>query len=257
MGKRDYTEMGGAGQIFLTTHWSLIEAIGSQGQDQDRALIGLLLERYWRPVYCYLRRKGYSNEEAKDLTQGFFHEVVLHRHIIEKADQAKGRFRSFLLMALNYYLNDVKDAETAQKRIPKEKLVRLDFVEETELSASIQELTPEDCFDSTWISTLLERALIQVEAQCHEDNKTVHWYVFRDRVLQPIMNQITPPSLKDISSKYGIENDAAVSNMIVTIKRRLQKAMRENLRCSVISDELVDHEMEDLKRFFPKIAQES
>lgn len=242
--------------MFLTTHWSLIEAVGSQGQDQDRALIGLLLERYWRPVYCYLRRKGYNNEEAKDLTQGFFHEVVLHRHIIEKADPAKGRFRSFLLMALNYYLSDVRDAETARKRIPKEKLVRLDFIEETELPTSIQELTPEDCFDSTWISMLLERALIQVEAQCHEDNKTVHWYVFRDRVLQPIMNQNTPPSLKDISSKYGIESDAAVSNMIVTVKRRLQKAMRENLRCSVISDELVDHEMKDLKRFFPKIAQE-
>jgi hypothetical protein len=70
------------------------------------------------------------------------------------------------------------------------------------------------------------------------------------------MVQVTPPSLKEIGSRYGIDNDAAVSNMIVTVKRRLQKAMREHLRQSVISDELVDHEMEELKRFFPKIAQE-
>jgi hypothetical protein len=256
MGKRDYTEMGGAGEVFLTTHWSLIEAAGSQEQDRDCALIGLLLERYWKPVYCYLRRKGYGNEDAKDLTQGFLHEVVLHRHLIEKADSAKGRFRSFLLMALNFYLSDVKDAETARKRIPKEKLVRLDFVEETELPTSIQELTPEDCFDSTWISVLLEQALAEVEAKCHEDDKTVHWYVFRDRVLQPIMDQVSPPPLKEIGSMYGIDNDTAVSNMIVTVKRRLQKIMRERLRCSVISDELVDYEIEDLKRFFPKIAQE-
>lgn len=159
-------------------------------------------------------------------------------------------------MALNFYLSDVKDAQTARKRIPREKLVRLDFIEETELPASVQELTPEDCFDTTWISVLLERALAHVEAQCHEDDKTVHWYVFRDRVLQPIMDQAEPPSLKEIGSKYGIDNGAAVSNMIVTVKRRLQKAMREHLRQSVVSDELVDHEMEELKRFFPKIAQE-
>lgn len=243
--------------MFLTTHWSLIEAVGSQEQDRDRALIGLLLERYWRPVYCYLRRKGYSNEEAKDLTQGFFHEVVLHRHLVEKADPAKGRFRSFLLRALNFYLSDVRDAETTRKRIPKEKLVCLDFIEETELPTSVQELTPEDCFDSTWISVLLERALTQVEAKCHEDDKTVHWYVFRDRVLKPIMEQVAPPSLKEICTRYGIDNDTAVSNMIVTVKRRLQKTVREQLRCSVVSDELVDHEVEELRRFFPKIAQES
>ena len=74
-------------------------------------------------MYCYLRRKNYDNERAKDLTQGFFHEVVLNRALIERADQAKGRFRSFLLHALNEYLIDEQRKETAQKRIPKDKLV--------------------------------------------------------------------------------------------------------------------------------------
>ncbi|MCU0918646.1 MAG: hypothetical protein MUC88_29425, partial [Planctomycetes bacterium] len=76
MGRRDQTDMGGDGQTFLTTHWSLIEGIQSEG-DPEQALIGLLLQRYWKPVYCYLRHRGYPNEQAKDLTQGFFHEVVL------------------------------------------------------------------------------------------------------------------------------------------------------------------------------------
>jgi len=69
----DYTSMGGTGQVFLTTHWSFIEDAGSTDEDKNRALVGLLLNRYWKPVYCYLRRKGYNNEQAKDLTQGFFH----------------------------------------------------------------------------------------------------------------------------------------------------------------------------------------
>src|SRR5512136_3003846 len=99
MAVRDQTDMGGTAETFLTTHWSLIEGVQKHA-DPDRALIGLLLERYWKPVYCYLRRKGYKNEDAKDLTQGFLHEVVLDRQLIQRADPAKGRFRSFLLHAL-------------------------------------------------------------------------------------------------------------------------------------------------------------
>ena len=98
MREKDQTDMGGERETFLTTHWSLIEDVQS-GDDKDRALIGLLLDKYWKPVYCYLRRKGYNNEQAKDLTQGFFHEVVLSRELVRRADQSKGRFRSFLLHA--------------------------------------------------------------------------------------------------------------------------------------------------------------
>ncbi|MBN2314062.1 MAG: hypothetical protein JXM79_09040, partial [Sedimentisphaerales bacterium] len=99
MENSDWTNMGGARQTFLKTHWSLLEGIQKRG-DKERALIGLLLERYWKPVYCYLRRKGYDNEQAKDLTQGFFHDVVLDRDLIDRADPSKGSFRSLLLHAL-------------------------------------------------------------------------------------------------------------------------------------------------------------
>src|SRR5512137_1615429 len=100
MAPRDQTDMGGTAETFLTTHWSLIEGVQKQ-QDPDRALIDLLLGRYWKPVYCFIRRKGYANEEAKDLTQGFFHEVVLNRHLFERADPNRGSFRSLLLHALH------------------------------------------------------------------------------------------------------------------------------------------------------------
>ncbi|NIP51746.1 MAG: hypothetical protein GWN94_15880, partial [Phycisphaerae bacterium] len=128
MREKDETEMGGERETFLTTHWSLIEDVQSR-EDKDRALIGLLLDKYWKPVYCYLRRKGYGNEEAKDLTQGFFHEVVLSRELIRRADQSRGRFRSFLLHALNQYLIDEKRRQTSLKRIPRNKLVPLDFTD--------------------------------------------------------------------------------------------------------------------------------
>jgi hypothetical protein len=256
MRRDDYTDIGGTGEVFLTTHWSLIQGVSSSDEDESRALIGLLMNRYWKPIYCYLRRKGYNNEQAKDLTQGFFHEVVLERHLIENADAAKGRFRSFLLMALDRYLVNVQQMETAQKRRPKGRLVSLDMVEPPELPQSLKRCDPEDVFRYAWISGLLERVLEQVEAKCYEDGKTVHWCLFRDRLLRPIIERIEPVPIKELCARYGIEDSSKVSNMIVTVKRRFQAILKQHLRESVISDEHVQGEVEEIQRFFPKIAQE-
>ena len=256
MGRDDYTDIGGTGEVFLTTHWSLIQGVDSSNKDKSRALIGLLMNRYWKPIYCYLRRKGYDNEQAKDLTQGFFHEVVLERHLIENADTAKGRFRSFLLMALDRYLVNIQQMETAQKRMPKGKLVPIDMVEPPELPGTLMSSTAEYAFCYAWVSDLLERVLQQVEARCYEDGKTIHWCIFRDRLLKPIIERSHPVSIKELCAKYGIEDSSKVSNMIVTVKRRFQTILKQHLRDTVISDDYVQAEVEEILRFFPKIAQE-
>jgi RNA polymerase sigma-70 factor (ECF subfamily) len=207
MKRDDMTDMGGVGEAFLTTHWSIIKNVGSSDEDRNQALISLLLTKYWKPVYCYLRRKGHDNEQAKDLTQGFFHEVVLGRSLIQKADQSKGRFRSFLLIALNRYLITAKTGQAAQKRIPKSKLVSLDVTDLPELRQTASELTPEDSFNYAWISALLEQVLQEVEAKCHEDGKTVHWHIFHDRVLEPIMEKNEPPSIWNSKRGHGVQYD--------------------------------------------------
>jgi len=257
MSRDNYTDMGGTGGAFLTTHWSLVEGVASTDEDHRRALISVLLQRYWKPVYCYLRRKGYANEEAKDLTQGFFHEVVLERHLVEKADPDKGRFRSFLLMALNHYLANVRKYDERQRRSPKGKLVPLEMVEPPELSQLAAKANAEDCFNYAWVSALLERVVADAEADCHRDGKTVHWHLFYDRVLAPITDRTDPVPLAEICARYGIEDEAQASNMIVTVKRRFQRLLREHLRHSVLSDELLSEELQEIKRFFPKLAQEN
>jgi len=256
MGRDDYTAMGCSEQAFLTTHWSLIEGVNSGEEEESRILIGLLMDRYWKPVYCYLRGKGYDNEQAKDLTQGFFHEVVLERHLVEDADAAKGRFRSFLLMALDRYVAKVREKQTAQKRTPRGKLVPLDIVEPSDLPNYTSGSTPEDTFNYAWISALLEQVLAQVEAKCYEDGKALHWRVFRERVLEPIMNRTTPPPLGTICARLGIAASAMASNMIVTVKRRFRVAFQRQLRNSVIADEYLEEEIEAIRRFLPEMAQE-
>jgi hypothetical protein len=256
MKRDDYTSIGGTGGAFLTTHWSLFEDMASMDEDKNRALIGLFLNSYWKPVYCYLRRHGYDNEQAKDLTQSFFHEVVLERDLVDQADPAKGRFRSFLLMALNRYLANVRKSQECQRRKPKGNLISLEIVEPPELSQLVEKSDPEDCFNLAWVSGMLEQALEDVESKCRNDDMTVHWQVFCDRILEPIMNRTDPAPFKDICIKYGIEDEVTASNMIVTVKRRFQAIIREHVRKSVMTDQQVAEELEEIERFFPKITQE-
>ena len=250
----DQTDMGGTREAFLTTQWSLIEGIKA-GEDKDRALIGHLLEGYWKPVYCYLRRKGYDNEHAKDLTQAFFHEVVLNRDLVRRADQTKGRFRSFLLYALNRYMAKQSLKEKALKRIPKEKVVCLDLVEPPALPESVANASAEESYHYAWLSALLERVLSSVKAECYEQGMETHWALFYERVVQPILENNAQPSLGRLCEDYDVEDTKKASNMIVTVKRRFQAALMRYACSTVLSEDQASEELEDLFKFFPENAQ--
>ncbi len=152
MERYEHTSMGGTSEGFLTTHWSVIDEIAADSDTRNQALINELLKKYWKPVYCFLRHKGYENEQAKDLTQGFFQEVVLTRKLIQHADKAKGRFRTLILSALEQYLARVYRKETAQKRMPKDKLLQLEQIDPAELPDLIRGLTAEQSFNYAWLS---------------------------------------------------------------------------------------------------------
>ena len=249
MGSYDQTSMGGQRETFFTTHWSLIKDIQTE-QDKDRSLIGMLMELYWKPVYSYLHRKGYDNEQAKDLTQGFFHEVVLNRNLVHRADQCKGRFRSFLLHALNQYTIDQKRKDSSNKQIPKEKLVSLDIFDEKDLPHTAFNLSPVDCFNYTWKSVLLDRTLSEVETKCLKEEMETHWFAFRDRIVEPILKGIEPSSLKEICSNYDIKDERTASNMVITVKRRFKAVLKKNLRSTVISENQINDELKDILELF-------
>ena len=251
MAPRDWTDMGGVRESFFTTHWSLVDKVKQQG-DKDRALIGLLLERYWKPVYCYLRRKGYNNEQAKDLTQGFFHEVVLNRHLIERADPAKGSFRSLLLHALHQYMIDGKRREGALKRIPKNKLVSMDIDNPPELPDRSSELDPEESFNYAWKVDLLECALAEVKGNYVAQDLETHWRVFQDHLLQPVLNDHPFPSLQEICRRHGIADEARASHMLDNVKRHFHKVLIKHVRLTVGTNQGFEEELEEFLKFLQK-----
>jgi DNA-directed RNA polymerase specialized sigma24 family protein len=255
MAFRDETDIGGTAEAFLTTRWSLIEGI-KKHQDPGQALIGLLLERYWKPVYCYLRRTGCSNEQAKDLTQGFFHEVVLSRHLIERADPSKGRFRTFLLHALKQYVIDMGRRESILSNIPPDKLITLEITNLPVLPQTISKWSPEACFHYAWKSAILDQTLTAVEEDCLRAGQEMHWQVFRDHFLHPTLDDREPPPLKEICQRYGLNSEKIASNMVITVKRRFQRLLRKHLRSTVSSDTEAEEELKDFLKTWQFGAQQ-
>ena len=163
--------MGGTQSTFRTTQWSEIRAFAQLNQKQQKAVLTGLAVKYWKPVYCYLRRNGYDNEQAKDLTQGFFDEVVLGRQLIERADAARGRFRTFLLTALDRYVVSIHRHQAAAKRRPREGVISLEGVQEATLSIAAKDMRPDEAFTHAWAVEFLQEVLVDLQARYVQDGR--------------------------------------------------------------------------------------
>jgi hypothetical protein len=121
----------------------------------------------------------------------------------------------------------------------------------------IYESRPEDSFNYAWKTALLDRVLSHVQTKCSRQDMETHWQVFNDKVVKPILENVEVPSLKEICTRYNVEDEVKASNMIVTVKRRFQSALREHIRNTVMSETEVNDELKEILRLFPKKAQDS
>src|SRR6185503_4836066 len=102
-------------RVFATTHWSVVLAAGQGDSPQAHRALETLCRGYWYPIYVYVRRKGYGPDEAQDLTQEFFAQLIAKEHL-RLADRSKGKFRTFLLATLDYFLAREWSRAHRQKR---------------------------------------------------------------------------------------------------------------------------------------------
>ncbi len=206
--KIDRTSIGGLGESFRTTHWSTIFNAKTTDEARRNTLMDSLLRKYWKPVYCSIRRRGYDNEQAKDLTQGFFQEIVLDSNLIRQADQRKGRFRTFLLTTLDHYLIDVHRKKKAKKRTPRGQIIPLESDDLPDLPAARANMSPDQVFNYVWATEIIDEVILQVEDECCSTGKEKHWRVFHAKILVPITENKAAPSLSELCDRYGIEDEA-------------------------------------------------
>jgi RNA polymerase sigma factor (sigma-70 family) len=149
-----------AAAIFGTTHWSLVIAAGEGEAVSSREALEKLCRAYWRPIYAYVRRRGHAPSEAEDLTQSFFAHF-LERKLLTVVDRQRGRFRTFVLHACEYFLaNQWRDAHRL-KRGGGEEIVSLDLAaaEDWYHDEPADPMTPERLYDREWALALLDLAL--------------------------------------------------------------------------------------------------
>ncbi len=252
MNHRDQTEIGGNDLAFADTQWTQLGDLQSADEVLRRRIVGDIMARYWKPVYSYLRQKGMSNDDAKDTTQAYFHDVILKDDLLSRADRTKGRFRTYLLTTLSNYTVDQYRAATARKRAP-DRLMSLD-AKDYQIPASAGGASPEDAFIYTWAADILDQVLAAVARDCLDSGQEQHWRVFEYLVVRPTLEGIKPRPLDDIAKSLGIRDSTAASNMCITVKRKFKAALWSHVRLSVDSDDQVDEEIRELMRIVSGIG---
>src|ERR1051326_4088522 len=157
-------------RTFVTTHWSVVLTAGGSDTPRARDALSTLCQTYWYPLYAYVRGRGYTREDAEDLTQGFFARL-LEKHWIGDADREKGRFRSFLLMALQRFISDEWDKARALKRGGGTQTLPLPFASaETRFNLEpADQVTPEQSFERRWAVSLLEQVFNRLRREYLEE----------------------------------------------------------------------------------------
>jgi RNA polymerase sigma factor (sigma-70 family) len=151
---------------FVTTRWSVVLAAANPDSSCARQALETLCRTYWYPLYAFVRRMGRSPEDAEDLVQSFF-AACLEKHYLAVADQSRGRFRSFLLIALKRFLANEHDKVRSLKRGGGQVLIELDSLSAEQRYAlePADRLSADKLFERRWALTLLEQVVGRLQAE--------------------------------------------------------------------------------------------
>jgi RNA polymerase sigma-70 factor (ECF subfamily) len=237
-------ETDGGLRPFPPTRWSLV---GRANQDdtlaRNRAL-GELLGRYLPALKAHLVfSKRMAPDRTDDLLQGFVSDKVLQDRLISYADPNRGKFRTFLLKALNNYVISVARHDGAQRRSPEKLLDVADFPDEAQL-----EDDPAHAFNVAWGREVLAEALRRMQAECQSANRSDIWGIFECRLLNPILNQTEPPPYEALVTRFGFQSPTQACNLLITGKRMFARLLRSVIQEYAADESEIDAEIEDLKR---------
>lgn len=225
---------------FKTTRWSVVGRAGRQADAADAAAaMQDLCESYWLPLYSYVRRRGYSAEDAQDLTQDFFARL-LEKNSVAAAQRDRGRFRSFLLGSLKNFLSDEWDKTRALKRGGGAVHCSLEFSdgERTYQMEPVDAATPEQIFERRWAITLLERVMQRLQRDyAAAGNEAVFsalsFCLAGDRGAQPYA---------DLAVSLGVSENT-VKSMVHRLRARYRAVLRDEIAQTVSSPAEVEEEL--------------
>ena len=229
---------------FVTTHWSVVHTAGRENTTRARTALEKLCQTYWYPLYAYVRHRGYSPEDAKDLTQAFFLRLLEQRSLAH-ANPDLGRFRSFLLGALNHFLITEWKKSRSQRRGGGRQMFSLDWAAAEgrfDLEPA-DHATPDKAFDKHWATALLDEVLRQLENEYRRDQKLELFQALKQTLAGPRESQ----PYTDLASQLGM-TEGALRVAVHRLRKRYRALLEEEIANTVTSPEEVKEEMAYLFR---------
>jgi RNA polymerase sigma-70 factor (ECF subfamily) len=208
---------------------------------QSHSALSELCRIYWRPLYLFLRREGHGTDDAQDLTQGFFADLIRTRSYA-RADPEKGRFRSFLLGALKHFVADARDRARAQKRgggIVPEQLDELAIVEMEAQIGRTSKWNAAQVYDREWAASLLRQTLDRLQCECALAGKAEMF-----GYLKPFLSATEDETIPyDEIAQRSRRPVATLRSDVARLRARYRAILREEVRGTVMEDSEVDEEL--------------
>ncbi len=230
------------GGVFATTQWSVVLAAGQGDDSQAASALEQLCRTYWYPLYAHVRRRGYSPEDAQDLTQEFFARL-LARRLVERCDRNRGRFRSFLLSSLDHFLIDEWHKVRTQKRGGTQPQFSLDDAE-AEGRYRLEPAVPSDAlqlYERRWAMTVLDRAL----ARLQEEWAAAESQDLFDQLLPFLVGEKTGRTYAGLASALRT-TEGALKMKVHRMRLRYQELVQEEIAQTVSSPVEVEEEIRHL-----------
>lgn len=223
----------------------MLRARETESEDSAREALSGFCEAYWPPLYSFLRHRGFSSADAQDLVQGFFAHL-LEQNTLTRADQQKGRLRTFLLGSLQNFLYNEHDRARALKRGGAHEIVSIEeHLPEAEAAMmATSHLSDAACYDLVWASTIVKRAWDSLQNAFVAEGKA-EWL----EELRPFVagGSITPPNQEEAASRLGVPI-ATLRTWLSRLRQRYRESLRTEVASTVSDPADVDQELRHLYR---------
>jgi RNA polymerase sigma-70 factor (ECF subfamily) len=218
---------------------------GRADTPRARDALARLCRTYWYPLYAHVRRRGHGPHDAQDLTQEFFARL-LAGSTLGRADPARGRFRAFILTALDHFLADEWDKARAQKRGGGTEVVSLDLAaaeQRFDLEPTDATAPPDKAFDRQWALALLETVLAQLDAEYRLSNKAALYAALR----QTLTGARDAQPYSKLATRLGL-SEGAVKVAVHRLRQRYRALLQAEIAHTVAAPADVPEEMRHLFR---------
>jgi RNA polymerase sigma factor (sigma-70 family) len=229
----------GASSRFHTTSWTMVLAASVDSSADASVALARLCQAYWHPVYAFVRRRGYDRDQAEDLTQGFFAQL-LAKHYLLDADRERGRFRSFMLTAVKHFLANEWDRSNALKRGGGRAAVSLDLAEAERWyePSMVEATTPERLFERRWALSLLEQVMAKLRAEFDEAGKAGQF----DTLVVFLNRDAGDDRYQDVAERLGV-SPGALRMSVHRLRRRYRELLRSEIASTVDAPGQIDDEI--------------